>query len=249
MQRAFECGDRGFDALQCPVIGGTKSSTGVRTQGCDDKDFVANRIENHHDSRAQHDRVGHADRIRLCLGKALHLADHVVAEIAEDARRHRRKFIGRVDPRLRDQLAKCRERRLGARREFVGIFERAAIDLGPPAMDAPDDIRIEANHRVAAPRGAAFDRFEQEDAPGPAGRQFQKGRNGRFKIANETGGDEAGSPRLVAAGADLNRRLEHRPLLKARPERYPSRRQTPLHSSSRQYRFQAWRDIARRYPR
>ena len=43
-----------------------------------------------------------------------------------------------------------------------GVGQRRAIDLGRFAVGAPDQVRLEADDRIAAARGAAFDGFEQE---------------------------------------------------------------------------------------
>ena len=145
-ERAFERGDRGFDAFQGAVIGGAKTGPGGRAQGGDNVNLVPDGIENHHERRAQHDGIGNPDRIWLWLGEALHLTDHVVAEIAEDAGRHGGEIIGRIDMRFGDQCAQGGQRRTGARREIPGIREGVAIDLRPPLKDPPDDVGIKANH-------------------------------------------------------------------------------------------------------
>ena len=162
-QRAFEGGDHGFEAIQRAIMGGAKRAISVRAQRRDNENFVPDRIENHHHGRAQHQRVRHANRIWLCFGKALHLADHIVAEIAEDARRHRGEIVRGLNPRFGDEFAQSRERRPGARCKTAGIGKRAAIDLGFPARNAPENVGIEADHREAASRGAAFDGFKQKN--------------------------------------------------------------------------------------
>ena len=55
-----------------------------------DRHLVARAVEHDHHGRADEQRLGHADRIRLCRGEALHPPHHVIAEIAEHASRHRR---------------------------------------------------------------------------------------------------------------------------------------------------------------
>ena len=54
------------------------------------------------------------------------------------------------------------ERRRVARREGARVGQRVAIDLGLVADGAKEHVGVEADHRIAAARGAAFDRFEQE---------------------------------------------------------------------------------------
>ena len=100
----------------------------------DDGDFVANAVEDHHDRRADHHRFGHADRIGLGRRQALHMAHHVVAEIAEYAGRHRRQAGGNVDPRFGEQRAQRVERLAGAgRRKRPGSCSaRRLISDWPP---------------------------------------------------------------------------------------------------------------------
>ena len=91
VERAFQSGDERLDALDSAVVRGARGNvrragrTGVTID-----DLVAHRVEHGHHRRADHDRVGRADRIGLRRREPLHLAHHVVAEIAEHARRHRR---------------------------------------------------------------------------------------------------------------------------------------------------------------
>ena len=119
----------------------------------------------------EHDRrcVG---RIRIASGmpigsglgarQLLHQPHHVVAEIAEQAGRHRRQLFGQRDAAFGDQRAQRVERRLGAGREAVRLGARRAVDLGARAVRAPDQVGLEPDDRIAAAHRAAFDRFEQE---------------------------------------------------------------------------------------
>ena len=43
-----------------------------------------------------------------------------------------------------------------------GIDKRPPVDLGPPAVRAPDEIGLQSDDRVASAHRTAFDRFEQE---------------------------------------------------------------------------------------
>ena len=78
----------------------------------DDGDLVPDRIEDDDDGRPDQDGIGKAERIGIRRGQLLHLAHHVVAEIAEYAGRHRRQAGRQVDPRFLDQAAQRRQRRL-----------------------------------------------------------------------------------------------------------------------------------------
>ena len=50
-------------------------------------------------------------------------------------------------------------RRLAGRKRF-GIAARVAVDLGAAIVGAPDNVRIEPDHRIAAAHRAALDRLE-----------------------------------------------------------------------------------------
>ena len=71
----------------------------------------------------------------LAGGEALHLAHHVVAEIAEDARRHRRQARGQVDARFCQQRAQRLERLAGAGDEGLRVDRGAPVDLGALAVE------------------------------------------------------------------------------------------------------------------
>ena len=93
------------------------------------------RIEHHDDGRADQHRVGNADRVGVGLRQLLHQAHHVVAEIAEDAGRHRRQPVGQRDAAFGDQRAqrcqrrpRCRARRRRARCARVRLISACAVD-------------------------------------------------------------------------------------------------------------------------
>ena len=93
-----------------------------------------------------------------------------------------------------DQRAQRRERRLRRARTRPGVARRVAVDLGLVAVDPEDHVGVEADHRIAAARRAAFDRFQQEHVAGAPARQFQKGRDRRFEIGDEPGRRQGGRP-------------------------------------------------------
>jgi hypothetical protein len=116
-------------------------------------------------------RTSTADRVRVRRSQLLHQADHVVAEITEHARRHRRQRFGEINAALCDQLTQGHERGVGTRNKSVWISAWRAVDFGTPADRAPDQIRLKPDDRVAATHGASFDRL-QEKAMGPAAGDF-----------------------------------------------------------------------------
>src|SRR5208283_4738050 len=137
-----------------------------------------------------------------------HLAHHVVAEIAEDAGRHGRQVRTPGNGGLSDELAQRLQRRLAARFEDLGGAQRVSIDRGARALDAENHVRVEADHRVAAARGAAFDRLEQKAIAGALLRELQIGGNRRLEIAHEADRDEARPPGFVIGGESLEIRLQ-----------------------------------------
>ncbi len=68
----------------------------------------------------------------------------------------------------------------GVKRERSG----RARDLRLPAFGAEEQVRVEAEHRIAPAHRAAFDRLEQEGVP-PAPCELQEGRNRRLQIRDE----------------------------------------------------------------
>jgi hypothetical protein len=84
-----------------------------------------------------------------------HQADHVIAEITEQPGGNGRQALGQVDPAFGDQRAQGVQRGgvLGA--EGVGVKARLAVDLGPRAVTAPDQVGLHADHRIAAAHLAA----------------------------------------------------------------------------------------------
>ena len=208
-QRALEHRDDGLQPTLRALPGRPRRHAGLRANRRHDADFVAHAVKHHHDRRADHHRLGHADRIGLGGRQTLHVAHHVIAEVAENAGRHRRQAGGKVDFGLRQQRAQRLERLAGAGGEGVPIGQRAAIDLRLPARRAPHHVRVEPDHRIASALGASFHRFEQEHRARPVRGELQIGRHRRLEIGDQRGDANAGAPALVAgricfeiAGAD-----------------------------------------------
>ena len=177
----------GVDDRRQPVdgagVGLARGHAGLGTDRRDDGDLVPDRVEDDDDGRADHDGVGEAERVRVDVGQRLHLAHHVVAEIAEDAGRHGRQLMGQMDVRFRDDATQRLERRLGHRLEAVAVGGGIAVDLGLAAGGAEDQVRLDADDRIAAAHGAALDRFEQE-AVGAPRRQLEHGRDRRLQVGD-----------------------------------------------------------------
>ncbi len=191
-QRPFEDRDHRAQPRLGPGVGVARILVGLRPHRRHHRDLVAHRVEDHHQGGSQEDRIGDADRVGLGRRQPLHLAHHVVAEIAEDAGGHRRKLalVCRGDARFGDQRAQGNERRLGTGREKLRVGQRVAGDLGTTGAGAEHDVGVEPDHRVAAAYRAALDRFEQEAAPGAARRQLQVGRHRRFEIGDQGRGNK-----------------------------------------------------------
>ena len=169
--------------------------------GRDNGDFVAHRVKDDHDRRTHEKRVRRADPVFLGRCQALHLAHHVIAEIAEDSRRHRRQPHGLRHGGFGDELTQGDERRRLAGREDARVVERGAIDFGSVADDAKNHVWVEADHRIAAAGGAAFDGFEQKSRAAPIARELEIGGDRRFEIGDQPGHDQL-RPISVVFGAE-----------------------------------------------
>ncbi len=75
----------------------------------------------------------------------------------------------------------------------------AAGDGGRAVPAAPDQVRIEADHRVAAADGAALDRFEQEGRPACRARSLRNAATGVSRSATRVSATRLGCSGLVAS--------------------------------------------------
>ena len=136
---------------ECPACG----QTGVTRVT-----LSSSAVEDADQGRPHHDRVGQADRIGVLVRQPLHVADHVVAQEAEQAGRHRRQAGRQLHLAFADQ--RCAASRAAGRRAArrrAASDAGAAVDLGLALGAAPDHVRLEADDRIAAAHRAALDRF------------------------------------------------------------------------------------------
>ncbi len=180
---AFKGPHHGLQPLLRPLIGMARTDARHVPDRRDDMDLVAHGVEHHHQRRPRQDRVGDAGAGLLRLGQALHQAHHVVAEIAEHAGRHRRQALGLRNGTLFEQGAQALESR--ARIVEEALAQSRAAERGLAVMAAPDQVRLQPDHRIAAAHGAALDRFEQEGRAGRGMAQLQEGGDRRLAIADQ----------------------------------------------------------------
>ncbi len=113
--------------------------------------------------RPHQHRIGNAERIGTRRRQILHQPHHVVAEIAEHAGRHRRQRRGQRDAALaRSARARPSSGASLTGTKAAGSVWTVRLISARSAVDAENDIRVEADDRIAAAHGAAFDRFQQK---------------------------------------------------------------------------------------
>ncbi len=207
VERLVERIDHGGEALDRARQRGLRCHAGVHPHRGDHGDRVLDRVENNDERRANQDGVGNADRIAARRRQILHQADHVVAEIAEHAGRHRRQRRRQRDAAFGDDVAQRGERRVARRHESGRIGVRRAVDLRALAVDAEDEVGLEPDDRIAPAHRAAFDRF-QKKTHRPAARDLQEGRDRRFQIGDQSGPDELRLAGRVARRERLRGRLD-----------------------------------------
>ena len=135
--------------------------------------------------RAHEHAVGHAERIGSLVGQVLDQPHGVVAHVADDAGGDRRQLRQADRCARRQQGAqRLQGRRASRPRRHDGFGERLAVDLGPVAEGAPDDVGSDADDGVAPAHGAALHRL-QEAADGLPVAQLQGGRDGRLEVGDE----------------------------------------------------------------
>ncbi len=135
---------------------------GLRPHRRHDGDGILDGIEGDHQRRPHEDCIGNADRVGTGRPQILHQANHVIAEIAENAGGHRRQRIRQRDAAFGDECAQRLERRRSGRRKRVGIILSRAVDFGALAVGAKNDVGFETDDRIAPAHLAAFNRFKQK---------------------------------------------------------------------------------------
>ncbi len=207
-----------------PLAGLGVSGAGIDAGGgahrCDDGHLVGHIVEDRHHGGAQQQAVRHIDGPWPPGWQALDQADHLIADIAHQRRRHRRQFIRQVDMAFAHQPFEGGDSARLFGDEGVGIAAGAAVDLGLVAAAAPDEVRFHADDRIAPAHMAAFDRFQQEGV-GLGGGDLQHRRDRRLQVGDrfgphhlrlalsvarleclEIGRERHGLRRIVPAGVD-----------------------------------------------
>jgi hypothetical protein len=107
-----------------------------------------------------------------------------------------------------EELAQRFERPVGelVGHEFIGRRARVAVDLGFAVAAAPDQIRLDADHRIAPARFAALDAFHQEGVVAAFG-EFQECGNRRFEIGDQPRVKRLRAARIVSARECLQNRV------------------------------------------
>jgi hypothetical protein len=205
VERAVERVDDLDQSVDGAIVSGARRDARLGPDRCDDRELVLHRIEDRHDARTHKQHVRSVEARAIRRGEVLHQAHGIVSEVAEDARRHGRQPRRDGDAALRDQEAQGRKSIVLALREDLEIGKRAISCARP--LRTEQEIRVEADHRIAAPRGPAFHRFEQESVLAVC-RELQKRGDRRFQIGHEARPEKLGFAALVSRGEALERGLD-----------------------------------------
>jgi hypothetical protein len=161
--------------------GGVRVLAGLGVDGGGEGEFVADVVEDGEEGGAEEDGVREGERVRGGAGQGLHEADHVVAEVADEAADHGGHAGGEGEAGFGDEGAKGVERGLRVRGEGMRVGEGVAVDVGGAVAGAPDEVWRHADDGVSAAGGAAFDAFEEEGVGGVLG-EFEEGGDGGFEV-------------------------------------------------------------------
>ena len=143
VERLVEIVDHGGEAVDCSRKRELCRSAGLGPNGSDDRQRVLESVEYHDETRADQDAIGNADRVRPGRRQLLQEPHDVVAEITEQAGRHRGQSLRKLDPAFREQGAQRGKWPLAAWHKSLGIRSRRPVDLGPGPVHPPDQVRIE----------------------------------------------------------------------------------------------------------
>ena len=183
-QRFVEGGNDAAQPLHRGGVGRVRVDIGLRIDWGDDDHLVLDRVEHDHDGRSHEDAVGDGERVGSLVGEALDQPHGIVAHVADDAGGNRRQVARQLDARLRQECAQRLQGRELLDLEGLAVRQRLAVDLGPVAEGAPDDVRSDADDGVASAHGAALHRF-QETAHGLPIAQLQGGGDRRLEVGDE----------------------------------------------------------------
>ena len=206
-QVAAEIGDRVGQALASLVIGGPSAQIGGWPDGGHDGDEIFHIVENRHDRGPQEHGIWNAEPGGLVGRQPLHQADHVVSHIAEKASRHGRQTRRQIDAGFGHQRAQGFQRALETGFEGLGIAAEAPVDLRLVPAGAPDEIGLDADHRIAPAHRAALHGFEQEAVSAAVG-ELQHAGDRRLQIGHQAGIDDAWPAGRVGCGKNLEGRLD-----------------------------------------
>ena len=176
-------------------IGSLRVNAFVGPDRRDDDDLVPHAVEDGGDGGSQQDRVGQAQGIRRRVGQVLHLPRHVIAQIAEQSRRHRRQALRYFQPGLVGQRAQALQRLGGLGHEHIAA-EGIAIDFSHAVPAAPDQVRLQPDDGIAAAGLAALDAFQQEGIV-LAIAELQEGRNRRLHVGDQPRINKLRAARLI----------------------------------------------------
>ena len=184
LKRCIERGNHGIDPFARRLMCSPCADAGSRADGCNHRNFVLHRIEDHHDRRPDEDGIGKADPCGLARRQPLHQPHHVIAEIAEQPRSHRQINVAGLEAASRDQAPQAGEGLVGERFEIRRGGERTRhADLSEIA--APDKVGLQSDHRVAPAHSAALDRLEQERRALGEGPELQEGSDRCLAITDQ----------------------------------------------------------------
>ncbi len=155
-QRADQRVRRLVEARVCGVPGCLGGLFGARIHRGGKRQLILHVVEDHEQGWADQQCLRHADDVAVRLRQLLHQPHHVIAEITDQSARHRRQMRWHVEAGLVDQRAEAFQRRPLILGEGMWRGLRVAVHLGAAIAAAPDQVRLHADDRIAAARGAAI---------------------------------------------------------------------------------------------
>ena len=169
----------------------------LRVDRSNQRKLVVHVVENGEQRRANHDTLGHAQRVLVLLRQLLHQPDHVVAEVADQPARHRWQARWHVQADFLDQRAQTVQCRPCVRQEGMRCGQRLTIDGRLPVHAFPNQVRRHPDDRIAAALGPALDAFQQEGIR-LAVCQLQEGGNRGIQVRHALAPHQGATPVLVS---------------------------------------------------